>query len=93
MSYAPDTLPRPRDWADEAACRGYADVFLPPRTEANASPGLAREICAGCLVIEECLIAAMQEEGGADQYRRAGVRGGLTPVERAHLARRIKAAA
>ncbi|MCX5112182.1 WhiB family transcriptional regulator [Streptomyces sp. NBC_00378] len=90
MNYAPNTLPWPEAWADHAACRGHADVFLPPRTETDAAPGLARQICESCPVRRACLVTAMEEEGSADQYRRAGVRGGLTPVERAHLARRMR---
>ncbi|MFJ3258466.1 WhiB family transcriptional regulator [Streptomyces sp. NPDC086771] len=92
MSYAPDTMPRLESWADRAACRGYADIFLPPHTERDAAPDRARQICAACPVQIECLDAAMEEEGSADQYRRAGVRGGLTPVERATLARRMRKA-
>ncbi|MFJ1695730.1 WhiB family transcriptional regulator [Streptomyces sp. NPDC088252] len=90
MSYAPDTLPRAANWADYGACRGHGDIFLPPYTERDAAPGLARQICAGCPVRSECLTAAMTEEGNADHHRRAGVRGGLTPAERVVLARRIR---
>ncbi|MFB6813072.1 WhiB family transcriptional regulator [Streptomyces sp. NPDC056347] len=90
MSHAPDTLPRPAEWADRAACIKHGDVFLPPRTERDATPDKALKICAACPVRPECLTAAMEEELGNDQYRRAGVRGGLTPVERARLGRSLR---
>lgn len=84
---APDTLDRQDDWRDHAACSGLGDIFL-PRDERNASSAEPKRICAGCPVRTECLDAAMDEEGSVDQFRRAGVRGGLTPAERAALARR-----
>ncbi|MFD4943058.1 WhiB family transcriptional regulator [Streptomyces sp. NPDC058409] len=90
MNYAPDTIARPADWRANAACRRYPDVFLPPRSEGEGRPGQARQICATCPVRPECLTSAMTEEGNADHHRRAGVRGGLTPAERASLARRIR---
>ncbi|MEU2134949.1 WhiB family transcriptional regulator [Streptomyces sp. NPDC018352] len=90
MSYAPDTLPRPTEWAERGACRGHGDIFLPPSTERDATPGPARQICAACPIRSECLAAAMKEEGRADHHGRAGVRGGLTPTERASIARRLR---
>ncbi|MFE5090632.1 WhiB family transcriptional regulator [Streptomyces sp. NPDC056638] len=90
MSYAPDTLARPAEWADEAACIGYADIFLPPRSEGDMSPGPAKQICTGCPVRRACLDAAMAEEGRGDHHARGGVRGGLTPTERPALARRMR---
>ncbi|MFF3622363.1 WhiB family transcriptional regulator [Streptomyces sp. NPDC002467] len=76
---------RADNWRDRAACIGQADVFL-PRDERYANPAKARRICGGCPVREACLAAAMEEEEKSDQYRRAGIRGGLDPLERAALA-------
>ena len=45
--------PRPLvgDWRARAACRGRSDVFFP----AEGRPGqAARDVCAGCPVLEEC---------------------------------------
>ncbi|WP_217514867.1 WhiB family transcriptional regulator [Streptomyces lunaelactis] len=83
---APEGLDRRDDWRDFAACAGLGDLFL-PRDERNASSAEQKRICAGCPVKTDCLNAAMKEEGSVDQFRRAGVRGGLTPTERAGLAR------
>lgn len=84
---APDTLTPAYDWRRDAACLGHGDIFLPPHTETDPSPFQARKLCDRCPVWKACLDSAMTEEGTADQYRRAGVRGGLTPAERAARAR------
>lgn len=83
---APQGLDRQDDWRDHAACSGLGDMFL-PRNESNADSTEPKRICAACPVQQQCLAAAMREEGSVDQFRRAGVRGGLTPAERATLAR------
>ncbi len=72
------------DWRHHAACIGQGNVFL-PRDERYTDEARARDICGGCPVRSECLGAALDEEGTADQYRRAGIRGGLNPLERAQL--------
>lgn len=81
------TLPRARHWSDAAACAPYPDLFIPENGE---EPGYttAKKICGTCPVAEQCLAAAMAEEKGADRHARAGVRGGLTPSERASKYRR-----
>lgn len=48
----------------------------------------ARAVCATCPVRIECHVAAMQEEGGAAETRRHGVRGGITPSQRYSIWRR-----
>lgn len=90
MSYAPDTLARPDRWRDEAACLSQPDLFVPRRTEKDGRVTDARRVCATCPVRQDCLTSAMAEEGRSDQFRRAGVRGGLTPTQRASLARRSR---
>ncbi|MDQ0943310.1 WhiB family transcriptional regulator [Streptomyces sp. V1I1] len=84
---APAGLDRRDDWRDHAACIGLGDLFL-PRDEHHVDSTEPKRICAGCPVRLPCFEAAMKEEGTADQFRRAGVRGGLTPAERAALGRR-----
>ena len=68
-----------------------------PRGQVARQPGKqkrARAICAGCPVRQECLDAAMKEEiylcndHPMQMQHRHGVRGGLTPSERAALAGR-----
>lgn len=85
---APDTATRAHHWRDNAACSGLGDLFV-PRDEKSADANEARLICGRCPVRQECLDAAMKEEGQTDEYRRAGVRGGLTPAERAEMAARF----
>lgn len=84
---APEGLDPKDNWRDHAACIGKGEIFL-PRDERNGSSTEPKRICAGCPVQHQCLDAAMKEEGGVDQFRRAGVRGGLTPAERAAAANR-----
>ncbi|MCP3817804.1 WhiB family transcriptional regulator [Streptomyces sp. A3M-1-3] len=84
---APETLGHPDDWRTLAACAGMAELFI-PRDERNADSSEPKRICRGCPVKTTCLTEAMKEEKGADQHRRAGVRGGLNPAERAALHRR-----
>lgn len=47
----------------------------------------AKEICAGCELRESCLERAMEFEGTRCAQDRYGIWGGLTPRERAALAR------
>jgi transcription factor WhiB len=84
---APEGLDPKDNWRDHAACIGKGNIFL-PRDEHHAPTTEPKKICAACPVRLPCLEAAMKEEGTADQFRRAGVRGGLTPAERAALGRR-----
>lgn len=65
-------------WRDRAACIGRAVLFIGPT---NEQPGpranreaLAKQICAGCPVRQECLA-----DGQDDAW---WIRGGLTPEER-----------
>lgn len=87
---APDTAARAYHWRDDAACRGMGNLFLPPvdRGSDRSSDHVARSIeakkvCARCPVLQDCLDEAMATEVGNDAKARAGVRGGLTPEQRA----------
>jgi len=68
------------EWPLRARCQGLGDLFFDgPREE-------ALRVCGLCPVRSECLEAAMEEEAGQFHgYGRFGIRGGMTPTERAHL--------
>ena len=71
-------------WREQAACGGAdADVFFPAgEDEALVAP--AREICAACPVMDECLRYALSTN------QTEGVWGGMTGSERRRLRRRIR---
>lgn len=74
-----------------AECRVRAvplDDFY-PSTNAPVPKNVARA-CAACPVRQQCLDAALAEEG--NRSGRYGIRGGLTPVQRRLLNRRLAAA-
>jgi WhiB family transcriptional regulator, redox-sensing transcriptional regulator len=70
-------------WQHDAACKDAPDpdVFFPGKT---ASAEAAKQVCAGCPVIGDCLEFALATMPAPD--RDHGVYGGLTPAERARLA-------
>jgi len=51
---------------------------------------IANDLCHGCPSRVECLAAALEEEGDDRGYMRSGIRGGLTPSDRAALARQLQ---
>ncbi|MEU7044975.1 WhiB family transcriptional regulator [Streptomyces varsoviensis] len=68
-------------WADDAACRDAVEgIFF---SDAPTAIAEAKQICARCPVQVQCLAAEMEAEGKKRAYARFGVRGGLTPAERA----------
>lgn len=74
-------------WRDRAICRGLdPDIFF-PRTGDISGIDYARQICAGCPVVQECLDAAMEAEHGTGKDSRAGVFGGLSSSQRYNLYR------
>ncbi|MDJ0460638.1 WhiB family transcriptional regulator [Streptomyces sp. H27-C3] len=80
---APDAWPRARHWVNAAACADLGELFIPADGEPSEY-STAKWVCrTKCPVVEQCLASAMAEEGHADHRTRAGVRGGLTPGERA----------
>lgn len=89
--YAPDNLPRPWDWTDDAACSGVATaVFFPTGqkgvpVELDAS--YAKTFCGRCPVRSTCLAHALTYR---EDY---GVWGGLDEHERAVLLRDARRAA
>ncbi len=89
MKHTADTLPRARHWSDAAACTPYPDLFI-PEDDGDPDYTTAKGICLSCPVTAQCLAAAMAEEKSADRHVRAGVRGGLTPAERARAHRKAQ---
>lgn len=90
------------DWRDDGNCvRRTIDelvevdaVMFPERgvgaterADRLAAHAAGKAICAGCPVVAECLADALRTEGsgGSGRY---GVRGGLSPDERADVWRR-----
>lgn len=73
----------------EAACReASTEVFFPPTKSTYAE---ARPLCAACPLAtkQTCLDLAMRAEAGSGASGRYGMFGGLTPAERADLAREV----
>jgi WhiB family transcriptional regulator, redox-sensing transcriptional regulator len=69
-------------WQQDAACKDtpHPDLFFPGKGEDSEA---AKQVCAGCPVLGECLEFALATMRAAD--RDHGVYGGLTPAERARL--------
>jgi hypothetical protein len=69
-------------WQQDAACKDVPDpeVFFPGKGEDAEA---AKQVCAGCPVIGECLEFALATMPATE--RDHGVYGGLTPAERARL--------
>lgn len=70
------------DWKTEANCLGVdPDLFYPER---GASTREAKEVCAGCVVKQECLAYAIRHR------ELHGIWGGLSTRERRHIIRRAR---
>jgi WhiB family redox-sensing transcriptional regulator len=77
------------DWRDLSACATHdPDLFFPAGETGPAAQQirLAKEICAGCDVAEQCLEYAIETN------QTAGIWGGLTEDERRPVRRRWLAA-
>jgi WhiB family redox-sensing transcriptional regulator len=83
MGRAPNTGDNALSWTDRALCRhDDPDLFFD-----EGAVGEALAACRTCPVRQQCLSLAMAAEGGVSQYSRFGIYGGLTPEERAALAK------
>lgn len=75
------------DWSTVAACRGaQREAFFPPnvierREDRLEREAVAKRICAGCAVLDECLALAVRN------HEIHGIWGGLNEEERRVLAR------
>lgn len=76
---------RAPDWRGQAACRGGRDGLW--FSTAETTQEIARQICSTCPVAAECLDLAMAAEGALGAAGRFGIFGGMTPTERARMAR------
>ena len=89
--YAPDNLPRPWHWQDDAACGGMETaVFFPVGSKgvpAKMHAEYAKSFCRRCPVRSTCLSHALTYR---EEY---GVWGGLDEDERAELLREARRAA
>lgn len=77
----------PSGWTSGAKCIGDFAKF---DDTMGLGPGDAAARCAGCPVIEQCLSAAMEEEGDVSAGHRYGIRGGMSPKERAEYAAQLR---
>ena len=78
----------PTAWKSAAACRS-ADVdaeWFVPAEDGLTHYARGRAVCMRCPVRDACLTDAMSREGNAAAEDRAGLWGGLSPVQRAGLA-------
>lgn len=71
-------LLEPPAWHADAACKEHPEVDF--FASDNRSIAQAKAVCRGCLVRGEC-----QEWAGRQEFRLAGVWGGLTQMERQRL--------
>ena len=74
-------------WHDLAICTDMDPEIFFPRTGDLAGIDYARQICAHCPVIQECLEMALEAEYGTCKDSRAGVFGGLSASQRYNLYR------
>ena len=72
-------------WMEEAACalEGIDPEIFFPSSSSSAVVALAKKVCSKCVVRDECLNYAFEEE---DAY---GIYGGLTPNERKALKQKM----
>lgn len=86
ISRATGTATVNRMTLDRAACIGAPEhIFFP---ESGGTATIARRICAVCPVRLDCLNTALDAESGVSRRNRYGIYGGLTPDQRARLARK-----
>ncbi|MFF0409155.1 WhiB family transcriptional regulator [Kitasatospora sp. NPDC004745] len=82
------------NWRERAVCRAEevdTNVFFPisfvgPTSRQQIET--ARSYCNRCPVATACLEEVLDEEGNREAKGRYGVRGGLTPGQRAALSRK-----
>jgi WhiB family redox-sensing transcriptional regulator len=89
------TVTRAAQWQEQALCCGIGSEAFFPASEVGATAAYrqAARVCRRCPVVQECLQFALEQEADSPAKCRAGVYGGLTPVQRhaLHLTRRTAA--
>lgn len=73
-------------WRDSASCIGNPHVFEPDDRGGTHDWETPRAICRACPVQQACLADALAHETGSS-FLRWGMRGGLTPSQRAAMSR------
>lgn len=77
-----ETVPQ-KNWFDKARCRGFdLNVFFPHGNDFTTLLQIALDVCDECPVREQCLEAALEEEGDLGVKCRFGIRGGMQPSQR-----------
>lgn len=72
------------NWRERAACNGEdPEKFFPDPSDVKGTTN-ALQVCVGCPVREQCLELALRAEADGLRY---GVFGGLTPRQRAQVAK------
>lgn len=79
-------LPQWPRWMLDAGCLEHDPALFFPSMGRTGEA--AKRVCDGCLVRDECLSWALDDEGDDPGHLRHGVWGGMTPRERADLAHR-----
>ncbi|MFC8597759.1 WhiB family transcriptional regulator [Isoptericola sp. NPDC057191] len=78
-----------RAWREHATCAGWdidrTDPWFPAEPGRPDAYALAKSLCDGCPVLDECFREVMALEAGTSKYYREGVYAGLDPDERARL--------
>lgn len=82
----PAREPLPDTWQHQAACKGADPAWFVPAEDARSNYSRGRAVCVRCPVRDACLTDALTSEGHAPAEDRAGLWGGLSPVQRANLA-------
>jgi WhiB family redox-sensing transcriptional regulator len=72
------------DWREDAACVGSGTDFFFPVADEDPKVEVAKQVCEGCPVQDECLAYALSTN------QTEGVWGGMTGNERRRLRRRLR---
>jgi WhiB family redox-sensing transcriptional regulator len=80
-------VPQPGDWVERARCRGTDAPHFFPVSALESASEIARAICAGCPVRDDCAAYALDNPG------LVGVWGGMDEHQRELARRRRRAAA
>ena len=83
--YSPSLTGDGMDWMQDAACTQVdPEIFFP---EQGGSSKQAKKICAGCDVVEQCLVYGVKTDRGKKNY---GIFGGKSEQERRKIRKALK---
>lgn len=77
-----DTDFEAHSWRELAACHDRTDVDFFPSTDDLGAMAAAKEVCRGCVVVDDCLQFAIETN------QPDGIWGGLSTKERARVRRK-----